>query len=410
MGRLDDEPTRTGERVLRFRLQVGLTQRELAAQVGRSRAWVGMVETGAQPVASLSVLRRLADALGVRVSDLAPDEIAFEPEAEDPATLEILSQMAARPEIPAIYGSGAKAAASSLGPAEVAACLDRLAEAATEHDHRAVIEELAPLLPVVETALAKAANRQEERAWARLRARVYELVSVALHHRGQRFTSWVTADRAVSEALRTNDRVFAWPILLRTVYRNMYDQPRAVRLLAGSMLDALTATAPASDAERCLLGETHLALALLRARDRGRRRAEDHLRRARDLAHQVRSATPCLQEPFDETAVQLVALRSSVELGDAGAALDTADDIDQRRLTAGQRVRWLLDSARAQLLANRPKRACDLLVEATSTDLGRRYLRDNADARALITQLLERSGPRGETSQTLQRLRHQLAR
>jgi DNA-binding XRE family transcriptional regulator len=62
-----------GERVAAYRRQRDISQRDMAAAVGRSESWVSQVERNVQPVERLSVLQGLARALGVTVRDLRPD-------------------------------------------------------------------------------------------------------------------------------------------------------------------------------------------------------------------------------------------------------------------------------------------------------------------------------------------------
>lgn len=59
-----------GERVARQRRRLGLSQVELGARLGRSESWVSQVERGVRSVDRLSVLTKLAEALGVPVAKL----------------------------------------------------------------------------------------------------------------------------------------------------------------------------------------------------------------------------------------------------------------------------------------------------------------------------------------------------
>jgi transcriptional regulator with XRE-family HTH domain len=59
-----------GERVALLRRRRGLSQVELGSLIGRSESWVSQVERGARRLDRLSVLRKVADALEVPVTDL----------------------------------------------------------------------------------------------------------------------------------------------------------------------------------------------------------------------------------------------------------------------------------------------------------------------------------------------------
>src|SRR5260370_4958995 len=72
-----------GERVAELRRRRGLSQRDLAVEVGRSESWVSQVERDVLPVERMSVLRSLADALGASIHDLRPEAIDQESGADD---------------------------------------------------------------------------------------------------------------------------------------------------------------------------------------------------------------------------------------------------------------------------------------------------------------------------------------
>jgi len=65
-----DDARALGERVALLRRRRGLSQVELGNLVGRSESWVSQVERGARRLDRLSVLRKVADALEVPVTDL----------------------------------------------------------------------------------------------------------------------------------------------------------------------------------------------------------------------------------------------------------------------------------------------------------------------------------------------------
>ena len=56
-----------GQRVAELRWRRGLSQKDLAVEVGRSESWVSQVERDVLPVERVSVLQTLADALGASV-------------------------------------------------------------------------------------------------------------------------------------------------------------------------------------------------------------------------------------------------------------------------------------------------------------------------------------------------------
>lgn len=65
----DHDPRTLGRAIRALRHRAGLTQKELAARVGTSEAYVSNVEGGRRDV-RWSTLRRLLGALGVTLADL----------------------------------------------------------------------------------------------------------------------------------------------------------------------------------------------------------------------------------------------------------------------------------------------------------------------------------------------------
>ena len=64
-----------GERIKLARVKAGLTQKQLADRIGASASWVYLVEDGQQN-AQIHSLRRAAEALGMSLHALLPDDPA----------------------------------------------------------------------------------------------------------------------------------------------------------------------------------------------------------------------------------------------------------------------------------------------------------------------------------------------
>jgi len=69
----NDTRSAFGARLRVIRLQVGISQEELAARAGLHRTYVSSVERGQRNIA-LANIHALADALGVAASDLFEDK------------------------------------------------------------------------------------------------------------------------------------------------------------------------------------------------------------------------------------------------------------------------------------------------------------------------------------------------
>ncbi len=62
-----------GRKIAQYRRRRGLSQREFAALINRSEAWVSQVERGVRKVDRMSVLAAVAEVLDVPVAELAAE-------------------------------------------------------------------------------------------------------------------------------------------------------------------------------------------------------------------------------------------------------------------------------------------------------------------------------------------------
>ena len=62
--------TRLGMRIKQLRTKQGLSVRDLAEKVGVSHAYISMLETGAKTNPSLDLVKQLAKALKVKLTEL----------------------------------------------------------------------------------------------------------------------------------------------------------------------------------------------------------------------------------------------------------------------------------------------------------------------------------------------------
>lgn len=62
---------RLGRKIHKTRQQKGITQEQLAGQIGVSTTWIGYIETGYR-IPNLKMIYKIARALGVKVKDIFP--------------------------------------------------------------------------------------------------------------------------------------------------------------------------------------------------------------------------------------------------------------------------------------------------------------------------------------------------
>jgi hypothetical protein len=120
---------------------------------------------------------------------------------------------------------------------------------------------------------------------------------------------------------------------------------------AASVVSALEDTAAASRPDPAVLslyGACQLVLAIAAARDNDRVQAHDHLDQARKAADLLGEDRDDYGTEFGPTNVAIHAV--AVDLGDAGQALDLAQDIDVTGLSPERQARYLIDLAAAHAM------------------------------------------------------------
>jgi transcriptional regulator with XRE-family HTH domain len=78
-----------GYRVARWRDTAGMTQQQLADRVGKTRAYISLIENGRKPVTKRSLLIDLAHALGASITDLTAQP--YEPDPAEPGYAALFS-------------------------------------------------------------------------------------------------------------------------------------------------------------------------------------------------------------------------------------------------------------------------------------------------------------------------------
>jgi transcriptional regulator with XRE-family HTH domain len=394
-----------GERVAELRRRAGMSQKDLATAVSRSESWVSQVERDVLPVERLSVLHSLADALGASMRDLRPETAAPSSvhDADAPAGLDRLRQ--------AVTGPAALAAGLGTAPAapreldELRTDMDKARQLARSADLDAM---LAPLITDLELAVREARGRRRAQVAAVL-VSAYQVAAAAFARQNAADAAWLAADRATRWADETGDRFAPVAAGLRM----------GQAFLAMELLDraeyvataAVTTLKPLIDAKDCpaellsLYGGMQLLLADGHARKGDRAATRASIAAARTIAALIGADRNDYDTEFGPTDVELHAVSTAVELGDAGEAIELAATIDAGRLSAERQSRLLIDLARAHVQRRRVDEAIAALKDAER--LAPEQLRTNPVARAAVQDLLSLVGTRRATAD-LQDLAHKV--
>ncbi|MEV6978794.1 helix-turn-helix transcriptional regulator [Kitasatospora sp. NPDC093806] len=399
-----DDRRAFGARVAQLRKQRGMNQEQLAAAINRTASWVSQVERGVQPVVRLDVLQLLADGLGVSVQTLRPDAPSAPaatptPDKEAPNDLDLARLLlSGHPALDVLFGGDR--------PSEVP---DLIALAATVDEiwhltHAARFAELSALvgraLPPLERAVRTA--RPEDRPEIHLLlSSTYQALAAAFVRQDEDDAAWVAADRAIRAAEQSAQplQVFAG------IYRLAHAFIRLRRLdqaehAASAALGALRMSNGAEDpVALSILGSLHLVLALAAARAGRREQARNEVAEARAVAARLGVDRNDFNLEFGPTNVEIQAVSTAVELGDAGEALDLGLRIDASRLSPERRARLLIDLGRAHAQRRQLGEAVDALLKAE--ELAPETVRTHVAARATIRELVLVAG-RGAPSELLQ--------
>ncbi len=341
---LPNDAKALGRRVAFYRSKRGFSQKELGARLDRSESWVSQVERGARRVDRMSVLEALADALGVPVSELAPESSVVTAASEKPRAATSLSL--------ALSSSDAlQAVFSDVAPVDVER-LGSQAALAWEFAHGSRYEDvshlLGTLIPELEYAVRKTTG-VDRRQVCVAKAKTYHAAAGVLAKMGETAAAWVAVDRAITAAEDADDPLLMaeGAFRLAIVFQSARRFDLAVRT-AESAANALGKLVAAGEpAAVALRGALYLQLAVAAARTNDGDRAYAYLGRAQEAAAQLGADRNDYNTEFGPTNVLLYEVSIAIELGDAGRALRVAAKADTARLSPERQARLLIDLARA---------------------------------------------------------------
>ncbi|PWI17875.1 transcriptional regulator [Streptomyces sp. Act143] len=387
-----------GQRVKELRREAGMSQSDLAAAMGRSESWVSQVERGVQPVERLSVLQALADALKVSVREVRPEaapEEEAEPEGQSASNdLDGLRvALTGHPALSSLFDQPTADPVPSL--AEFQRSVDEAWTLTHASSYAALSDHLARLLPSIEAAVrhAPAGDRAELHA---LRAKAYQAAASSFTRQDQADAAWVAADRALQAAELAGKPLEVVASLFRMSHAFMrqqhMEQAEQAASSAVAVLDPRAAAPACPPEELSLVGAMNLVLAVINAREGNRARTHEHIDRAREIAARLGEDRNDFDTEFGPTNVEIHAMSTAVELGDAGLALEVAQRVDASGLSPERQARFLLDVARAHAQRRHVGEATAALLEAEA--LTPEQIHDHHLAREVIRDLIQLSGSR----------------
>lgn len=394
---VDPQDRAFGRRVQKFRNERGRTQAELAAALGKTPSWMSQVERGIQPVRRVDLLQQLADELAVSVQQLRPGTPSEQGgQSQVPAPLSFSNDLeetrraiSGHPALRTLLGVST---ATEPRPLET---LRRDVDDLWDLTHAGQLAQLSMLavglLPELERAV-RTTTSEHHAELQLLLSRAYQALSAAFARQDEADAAWVAADRAISAAERSGDPLHVCASVFRMVHA-------FVRLRSLDQADYTARTAIAALQEQgsrspqtlSVLGSLHLALALVHARSGARAEAKDQIDQARTLAAQLGGNRNDFNLEFGPVNVEIQAVSTAVDLGDAGEALDVGLAINPDDLSPERQGRLLLDLGRAHAQRRHGGDALDCLLRAEA--VAPEMIQTHQAARATIRELVLVAGP-----------------
>lgn len=389
---VDPQDRAFGQRVQKFRKERDRTQAELAAALGKTSSWMSQVERGVQPVQRVDLLQQLADELGVSVQQLRPGtpaEFGGQASAPAPQTLsndldETRRLLSGHPALDTLLSGTARD--DDRGLEDLRHDVDDLWEL-THAGQLAQLSSLAvTLLPELER-VARTAPQEQRTELRLLLSRAYQALSAAFVRQGEADAAWVAADRAIYAAERSGDPLHVCASIFRMAQafvrlRSLGQAEHA----AATAIDALNRQGDQSPEALSVVGSLHLVLALVHARAGARTEANQEIANAREVAARLGENRNDFNLEFGPVNVEIQAVSTAVDLGDAGEALDIGLAINAEDLSPERRGRLLMDLGRAHAQRRHGGEALDCLLRAER--VAPETIQTHQAARATIRELV----------------------
>ncbi|MFK4042446.1 helix-turn-helix domain-containing protein [Nonomuraea wenchangensis] len=379
-----DDQRGIGGRIARQRRRRGLSQQAVAGLVRRSESWLSQVERGVSRIDSHSVLERLAQVLGVSISELVD---AGHPGAESRYQ----------------PGEGIREAmlrydglSPSSGRAESLHWMRLELHRINRLYQSARYDEAGQRLPDLIRAAERgrqAVPRKHRRPADTLKALIYHCAATVLTRVDEPDLAWSAADRSLAAAGDADRPLLAAVSAYRLGY-TLIKMRRAeqARDLAVRAAESLRGGQQRADAILdSVRGGLHLVAASAAAHAFDRAGTEAHLAQAMSIADRIGHERNDFWTAFGITNIQIHRLSSAITFGDAKLAVTLGEALDLSRLPVsllGRRAQVHLDLARAYTVQRKDAAAVHTLLEAER--LSPQLIRYDQRTRDVLAQLVKR--------------------
>jgi transcriptional regulator with XRE-family HTH domain len=379
---VDVEHAHIGRRVHELRKWRRMTLEEAAGLVGRSAAWLSLIENGRRPVKSRAELEGIARALRVSPLDLTPDL-----PSEEEGTSETQSAMATLADLLGGWWVGEVPDASGDPFEQV---LDRLRKfhaarnSSCAHAAGDYPTQVATLAPIIRDLLAAATDpKRRKDALPPLLTAYHVAGSIAARLRIPGMPS-LAADRIRQVAAELDDPV--WDAVSRWGRAHFLSGTNRARQY--EMAVEAADHAPMDHPET--RGMAHLTAGLAAAAQGQADVAETHLTEAAAVAELIEPDTspwPSGIMQFGRTNVGIFRTAVAVELGEGGRVEEFVSAFRPASISRGRQASYWIDYGRG-LMSERRTREKGLAALLKAEQLAPQQLHKNVFAREAITSLL----------------------
>lgn len=391
-----------GERVAFYRRRRGMAQVVLAGLVARTEDWLSRVENNHIELDRLSVIRSLAEALDVTISDLIA-----EPTLLDWTTDSGVSTIPALRAVLMDYRQIAPSFADDApaNPPNLDALQHDVGEVfdAYQASRYGYVAGRCPLVLTDALRAARAAGPDDSNRANALLALSYQSAVSVLTKLGEADLAWTASERGLQAAHQSEN-----PVVLGSLFRSVAHALLSTgRFQAGvRLVDAAAGVlrphigTRADEALLSVYGTLFLTGAVAAARAEDRATSAAFLTEAQEYAGRLGRDANAMWTAFGPTNVAIHRMTVAMELGDVQIAVDLAPRIDASGLPTERRVRHAIETARAYTARNRRDDALAIILQAEQ--LAPEQIRHHAMSRQLVLSWLRNS--RGARSVALERL------
>ncbi|MEV5831564.1 helix-turn-helix transcriptional regulator [Spirillospora sp. NPDC052242] len=356
-----------GQRVAWHRVRRGMSQEVLAGLVGRTEDWLSKIENERAALDRISVIRALANVLGISVFDIIGNETDRFDRSRPRQYTDVGRIRSALTDYKQLSPLLAAIEAEPAPPPPdiLRADLAAVMTAYQGSQYGRMLQALPALL--TQTQLATRQYPHEQRRSAdRLAALAGQSAAMILTKLGETDLAWIAAQRGLSAAERSEDPAVIGS-LLRSVVHALQSQGRLDE--ANAMADrAITYLNGHLDRDSSgllsIYGTLLLPSAVAAAKAHDRATTKDYLARAESAATELGGDSNHLWTAFGPTNVQLHRVTTAMALGDVPVALKLIPDIDTSGLPTERAVRHSLEVVNAYWARNKIDEAIDELLTA----------------------------------------------